>query len=67
MRRKKDRADEFLRAVRYERVLVYEELGERRLARAELEKLYAEAPDYQDVAERLGLAGHTRKVKNGGY
>lgn len=56
LRRKKDRADEFLRAVRYERVLVYEELGERRLARVELEKLYAEAPDYQDVAERLGIA-----------
>jgi hypothetical protein len=39
----------------YERALVYEDLGKPRRARAELEKIYAEAPDYEDVAARLGL------------
>jgi len=45
-----------LRVLRYERVLVYEALGRRRRARSELEMLYAEAPDYEDVAARLGIA-----------
>lgn len=39
----------------YERALVYEDLGKPRRARSELEKLYAEDPDYEDVAARLGL------------
>ena len=34
---------------------VYEDLDQHKRARSELEKLYAEAPDYEDVAERLGL------------
>lgn len=55
-RRKKDRDDELLRAIQYERALVYEALGRKSRARQELEKLYAEAPDYEDVAARLGLA-----------
>lgn len=55
LRRKKDRPPELLQALRYERALVYEELGQRRRARTELEKLYAEAPGYEDVAARLGL------------
>jgi len=55
LRRKKDRSDDLLRALRYERALVYEDLGEHKRARSELEKLYAEAPDYEDVAKRLGL------------
>jgi len=55
LRRKKDRSDELLRALRYERALVYEEIGQHKRARSELEKLYAEAPDYEDVAPRLGL------------
>ncbi len=55
LRRRKGRPEELLRAIRYERALVYEALGHRRRARGELEKLYAEAPDYEDVAERLGL------------
>jgi len=55
LRRKKDRPAELLLAMRYERALVYAELGKARLARSELEKLYAEAPDYEDVAVRLGL------------
>ncbi|MEJ5301138.1 MAG: hypothetical protein WHS38_09145 [Thermodesulforhabdaceae bacterium] len=55
LRRKKDRSEELLRALRYELALVYEDLGEPRQARIELEKLYAEDPDYEDVAARLGL------------
>jgi len=55
LRRKKGRSEDLLRALRYERALVYEGLGQRRRARRALEKLYAESPDYEDVAERLGL------------
>ncbi|MBW1699991.1 MAG: DUF4236 domain-containing protein, partial [Deltaproteobacteria bacterium] len=55
LRRKKDRSDDLLHAIRYERVLVYEDLGQHKRARSEVEKLYAEAPDYEDVAPRLGL------------
>jgi len=46
---------ELLRALRYERALVYEDLGKPRRARSELEKLYAEDLDYEDVAARLGV------------
>lgn len=55
LRRKKGRSEELRRAFRYERALVYEDLGQRRRARSELEKLYAEDPDYEEVAARLGL------------
>lgn len=55
LRRKKDRSGDLLRAIRFERIQIYEELGQHRRARSELEKLYAEAPDYEDVATRLGL------------
>jgi tetratricopeptide (TPR) repeat protein len=53
LRRKKNRSEELLRAVRYERALVYGELGASSRMREEWEKLYAEDPDYLDVAERL--------------
>ena len=56
LRRKKNRPDELLHGLRYERILVYEALGEKKRMRKELEKLYAEAPAYQDVAKRLGLS-----------
>ncbi len=55
LRRRKDRPSELLKAIRYQRALVYQELGQSRRARSELEKLYAEDPDYEDVAERLGV------------
>jgi len=55
LRRKKNRPDHLMKALRYERALVYEELGSRGRARADFEKLYAEDPDYADVAGRLGL------------
>ncbi|MFQ5480942.1 MAG: DUF4236 domain-containing protein [Thermodesulfobacteriota bacterium] len=55
LRRKKDRPDDLLLAIRYERALVYDGLGQKKRARKDLEKIYAEAPDYEDVATRLGL------------
>jgi len=55
LRRKKGRSEDLLRAIQYERALVYEDLGQQRRARTEFEKLYAEDPDYEDVANRLGL------------
>lgn len=53
IRRKKNRSEELLRAIRYRRALVYRQLGRASRARAEMEKLYAEDPDYEDVAEFL--------------
>ncbi len=55
LRRRRGRPVELLQAIRYERALVYEELGRNRQARSELEKLYADAPAFEDVAARLGL------------
>ena len=54
IRRKKGRSEELIRAIRYERACVYEELGRRRQAKTEFEKIHVETPDYEDVAERLG-------------
>jgi len=50
LRRKKNRPDDLLLAIRYERALVYEALGQKTRARKDLEKIYAEAPDSEDVA-----------------
>lgn len=61
LRRSKGRSEELLQALRYERALVYEDLGQHRRARSELEKLYAEVPDYEDVAARLGIVGGDRR------
>ncbi len=55
LRRKKDRSRDLLNALRYERARVYEDLGQKSRARADFERLYAEAPDYEDVVQRLGL------------
>ncbi len=54
-RKKKNRPPELLRAVRYERALAYEDLGQAGRAKKELESIYAEDPDFEDTAERLGL------------
>jgi len=53
LRRQKDRPDELLRALRYERAVVYEDQGQTKKARTEFEKIYAEDPNYEDVATRL--------------
>jgi tetratricopeptide (TPR) repeat protein len=55
LRRQKDRPDELLRALRYERGMVYEGQGQAKKARSEFEKIYAEDPNYEDVAIRLNL------------
>jgi hypothetical protein len=46
---------ELLRAPRCERALIREALNQKRRARIDLEKIYAEDPSYKDVAWRLGL------------
>jgi tetratricopeptide (TPR) repeat protein len=55
LRRQKDRPAELLRALRYERGIVYESQGQAKKARSEFEKIYAEDPDYEDVAARLNI------------
>ncbi len=55
LRRRKGRPAELLRDARYERALCYEALGQRSRARQELERVYAEDPDHEDTAQRLGL------------
>lgn len=55
LRRKKGRSHELLLALSYERALVYERLGRHRQARGELEKIYVQNPEFEDVANRLGL------------
>jgi len=49
------RGAKFTVGSRGKRALSYEELGEKSRARGEFEKFYAEEPDYEDVADRLGL------------
>jgi len=55
LRKTKDRGDELLLALRYERALVFQALGQKKEARADFEKVYATNPQYADVAKRLGL------------
>ncbi len=55
LRRKKGYPNDLLLALRYERALVYEAMGQDKRARQEFQKVYAEAPSYEDVAAKLGL------------
>jgi len=55
LRKKRGRSEDLLRALRYERACLYEDLGQHRRARSEFEKLYAEAPDYEDMTAWLGI------------
>lgn len=55
LRRRADRPAALLHQIRYERAALYERLGRRAQARQEFERLYAEAPDFMDVKQRLGL------------
>jgi tetratricopeptide (TPR) repeat protein len=55
MRRKKDRPTDLLHAIRYERALVHEQLGQKAKARSDLERIFAENSRYEDVSARLGL------------
>ncbi|WP_136646564.1 DUF4236 domain-containing protein [Tabrizicola sp. YIM 78059] len=56
LRRRKDRADTLLRQLRYERAVLYDQVGRRTQARRELERVYAEDPGFEDVRERLGFS-----------
>jgi len=55
LRKLKNLDEDLSKALRYERALVYEQSGLAKKARAEFEKLYADAPDYEDVAARLAV------------
>ncbi len=55
LRRKKGYPNDLLLALRYERALLYEATGQEKQARQEFQKVYAEAPSYEDVAAKLGL------------
>jgi tetratricopeptide (TPR) repeat protein len=55
LRRKKDYPHDLLRALRYERAVISEMTGDSATANKEYQKIYAEAPTYEDVAARLGL------------
>lgn len=54
-RRRKDRAPELLRQIRYDRAVLYDQVGRRAQARREFERLYAEDPGFEDLRARLGL------------
>ncbi|HYN86461.1 MAG TPA: DUF4236 domain-containing protein [Pyrinomonadaceae bacterium] len=56
LKKKKGRAPELVREAAYRRALSYEQLGRRAQADKEFQKLYAEAPDFRDVAARLAAA-----------
>lgn len=56
LRKTQGRSKELLLALRYERAVIYEEIGDARKARSEFEKIFAIAPDYEDVAKRLSLS-----------
>jgi hypothetical protein len=47
--------ESLLRAMRYERGMTYEAMGESRKAKADWESVYADDPGYEDVARRLEL------------
>ena len=55
LRRKKDRPEDLLRAIRYERALTYQAMGGKKRARQEFAAIYADAPDFEDVAQRLAI------------
>ena len=56
LRRKKDRSEDLMLALRYERALTYESLGQSKRAQSDFERIYAEDPDFEDVEKRLSVA-----------
>lgn len=51
--RKKDRSQDLMLALRYERALAYEALDQAHRARTDFEKIYAKDPEFEDIANRL--------------
>lgn len=41
--------------IRYDRAVLYDQLGRKAQARREFERLYAEDPNFEDVRTRLGI------------
>jgi tetratricopeptide (TPR) repeat protein len=58
-RRRKDRPEGLLHQIRYDRAVLYDQVGQKAQARRELERLYAADPSFEDVAERLGFPATT--------
>lgn len=54
-RRHKDRPAALMRQIRYDRAVLYADLGRNAQARREFERLYAEDPDFAEVRERLSI------------
>lgn len=55
LRRTKDRSSELLLNIRHLRAQVYEALGRKAQARADLERIFAEDPGFEGVSKALGL------------
>jgi len=55
-RRRKDRSEALLHQIRYDRAVLYHETGQRARARRQFEGIYAADPEFEDVAERLGVS-----------
>jgi tetratricopeptide (TPR) repeat protein len=55
LHRRKDRDGTLLRQLRYERAVLYDQVGRKAQARRELERIYAEDPAFAEVRQRLGL------------
>ena len=55
LRRSKDRSPELLLNIRHLRAQVYEALGRKAQARADLERIFAEDPGFEGVSKALGL------------
>lgn len=55
LQKKKDRPKDLLLSLKYQRALVYEAMGDAKNARKDFQEIYAESPDFEDVAARLGL------------
>ncbi|MCL1629887.1 DUF4236 domain-containing protein [Roseibaca sp. V10] len=54
-RRRKDRPEGLLHQIRYDRAVLYEQVGRAAQARREFERLYAEDHELEDVRARLNL------------
>ena len=54
-RRRKDRPDGLMHQIRYDRAVLYDQVGRKAQARREFERVYAEDPEFEDVAQQLGV------------
>jgi len=52
-RRRRDRPEDLLHQIRYDRAVLYEQVGRKAQARREFERLYAENPEFEDIRARL--------------